>query len=133
MAVIRATWEAKAGGGVAWGQWPASSGVERRRRLRGSDRLGPSRQHDAPRTTFGNHREFDVEGQNLAEHAELTHTPRDQLRVLRPEIEDDNVLVVNVMPALRVLAHSAAPFGRAQRARLNHGHRRPCSPYQLSG
>ncbi len=68
----------------------------RTRRLRIRDRLGTAGQDDALRLEGADFVVRDVPGQDLAVHAHFAHAPRDELRVLRAEIENQDPVGVDV-------------------------------------
>ena len=80
-------------------------GRRRSRRAGLRDRLGATRQDDAARTE-GSHRVVTrVPRVDFAIDAELAHAARDQLRVLRAEIEDQDPVRVDVVrPGVRRLS-----------------------------
>ena len=58
--------------------------------------LGAARQDDAARAECSDRRLARIPGHDLAIDAELAHTARDQLRVLRTKIEDQDAVRVDV-------------------------------------
>ena len=61
-----------------------------------SDGLRTTRENDALRRERPNISITGIPGMYLTEHTELAHPARDQLRVLRAEIEDKNPVGVNI-------------------------------------
>ena len=60
------------------------------------DRFRPARQDDALGTEGANVLVADVPGKNLAVHAAFTYAPRDELGVLRAEIENQNPVRMDI-------------------------------------
>ncbi len=60
--------------------------------------LGAAREDDAHRLEGADVAVGDVPGVDLAVDPELTHPAGDELRVLRPEIEDEDPVGVDVRP-----------------------------------
>ena len=71
---------------------------DRRRlgRLLIGDGLRTARENDAPSAERAHFGIADVPGMDLAIHAVLADAPRDQLRVLRTEVEDEDAMRVDV-------------------------------------
>ena len=59
-------------------------------------RFGAAGKDDALRLEFADRGIRDIPGMHLAVHAELAHAARDQLRVLRAEVEDQDPVGVDV-------------------------------------
>ena len=80
------------------------SGIEnflrRLRRTMQRGRLRPPGQHDALRTISRDLGRIMIPGPDLAIDTDLANAPRDQLRVLRTEIEDQDLVVVEVGHAM---------------------------------
>ena len=70
----------------------------------------PSRKHQAPGSPVLDLLQRGVVGQQLAEHAALANAPRDQLRVLATEVQDEYLLQ---LPARRSWRRGALPRGGA--------------------
>ncbi len=71
-------------------------GRGRRRRARLRYRLGTARQDDAARTKGAHRLAPHIPRMDLAVDAEFAHATRDQLRVLRAEVEDQDPVGVDV-------------------------------------
>ena len=71
-------------------------GIGHPRRLVPDHGRGPAREDHAARIEFAQLRVVPVPGMDLGIHAELPDPPRDQLRVLRTEIENQDALVVDI-------------------------------------
>ena len=88
-------------------------GLRRARRLLVGDGLGAAGEDDAARLPLADVVVGDVPGQDLAVHAELAHAARDELGVLRAEVEDQDARGVDV--GLRFACCSASSASMAPR------------------
>ena len=79
------------------------------RRARLAYRLGAAREDDALRRERRDLLGGRVERQDLAVDADFAHAPRDQLRVLATEVDDENALGVACVLGLRALAGFVIP------------------------
>lgn len=70
--------------------------LRRNRRTRQGGRFRPTGQNDALGTESGNLGWIMIPGPDLAVHADFTDTPRNQLGVLRAEIEDEYLVGMDV-------------------------------------
>src|SRR3546814_2595088 len=70
--------------------------LRRPRRTVQRGRFRPTREHDAPGTECGNLGWIVIPGPDFAIHTDFANTPRNQLRVLRAEVEDEDLVAVTV-------------------------------------
>src|SRR5262249_43696471 len=86
------------------------------RRILFLHRFRSAREDDAERIEFANLRFAHVERPDFAVHADLAHTARDQLGVLRSEVEDQDAAGVDVL----VHANSGGPGGPRRQAGVSN-------------
>src|SRR4029077_13599912 len=79
-------------------------------------RLGSAGENHAARTKVTYLRVAHIPGVDLAVDAELAHAPRDQLRVLGAEIQNEDAVGVDI----RVRSRGGSSGGRAGNARHRH-------------